>query len=120
VLSNRDEGDVVEAVKRKATAAAPFDLAMLDSSEQGGSAGPAEPRGPQALASTRSRTKPGWAESAKTGVLEAMARGAMEVARWSQDQLAMEDEDDSDDPTPVSDEAAGRSEEESQPEPPGT
>ena len=37
-----------------------------------------------------------------------MARGAMEVARWSQDQLAMEEDGDSDgeDPTPVSGEEA--------------
>ena len=36
----RDEGDVVEAVKRKAKATAPFELAMLNLEEQGGSAGP--------------------------------------------------------------------------------
>ena len=117
VLSNRDEGDIVEAVKRKAKAAAPFELAMLDSSEQVG----AQPRGgSRVLSSTRSRTKSGWAESAKTGVLEAVARGAMEVARWSQDQLAMDSDDDGDDTAPVSDAAASRCEEEPPRKPDGT
>jgi|EP01044_Picomonas_judraskeda_P002325 hypothetical protein len=71
---------------------------MLNLEEQGGSAGPgaAASREPRAVAPTRTRGKSGWAESAKTGVLEAMARGAMEVARWSQDQLALEHDETSD------------------------
>ena len=99
LLLIRDESDVIEAVKRKAKAASPFELAMLES-EQGGAAGPSsssQPGEPLTLASTRSRGKSGgksgWAESAKTGVLEAVARGAMEVARWSQDQLATEEQE---------------------------
>lgn len=126
MLWNRDESDVIEAVKRKAKADAPFELAKLGSLDHGGSAGPSPsaPGAPQALSATKRSSKSGWAGSAKAGVLEAVAWGAMEVARWSQDQLANEEEDEEDDDdhgadatSPVSTEEAGQPQPEAQGEP---
>ena len=91
---NSDESDVMEAVKRKAHEDAPFELAMLASAlpvpdgddQTGGTAGHMI----DALAEEADeygKVISQWAGLAKNAALGAVARSAMDLARWSQDQL---------------------------------